>query len=26
VPIGPYFGLTSRDGDVGARAIMGFYF
>jgi hypothetical protein len=26
VAIGPYFGLTSRDGDVGARAIMGFYF
>jgi len=24
--IGPYFGLTSRDGDVGARAILGFYF
>ena len=26
VAIGPYFGLTSRDGDVGARAILGFYF
>ena len=26
VAIGPYFGLTSRDGDVGARAIMGFSF
>ena len=24
--IGPYFGLTSRDGDTGARAILGFYF
>lgn len=24
--VGPYFGLTSRDGDVGARAILGFYF
>lgn len=26
VAIGPYFGLTSRDGDVGARAIVAFYF
>ena len=26
VAIGPYFGLTKRDGDVGARAIMGLYF
>jgi hypothetical protein len=26
VAIGPYFGLTRRDGDVGARAILGFYF
>lgn len=26
VALGPYFGLTSRDGDVGARAILGFYF
>ena len=26
IALGPYFGLTSRDGDVGARAILGFYF
>ncbi len=26
IALGPYFGITSRDGDVGARAIFGFYF
>lgn len=26
VAIGPYWGLTRRDGDFGARALMGFYF